>query len=140
MVILCWLSACPGKVYEAFCRPPKHCLITFLYNFQASSPFPLLQLGHTHCPYSVNIPPLMHIDISFPLTAFSPGIVYHLISCQYPDVPVLSIPCTVFKPGARVLRPRAPGFLKLLWFARRYVCVCVCMCVCLCLCVRPRGH
>ena len=24
-------------------------------------------------------------------------------------------------------RPRAPGFLKLFWFARRYVCVCVCV-------------
>ena len=36
----------------------------------------------------------------------------------------------IFKPGARGLRPRAPGFLKLLWFVRRYVCVCMCMCVC----------
>ena len=24
------------------------------------------------------------------------------------------------------------GFLKLLWFAHRYVCVCVCVCVCMC--------
>ena len=31
---------------------------------------------------------------------------------------------TFVKPGARGRRPRAPGFLKLLWFARRYVCVC----------------
>ena len=45
---------------------------------------------------------------------------------------------TIFKPGARGRRPRAPGFLKLLWFARQHVCVCVCLCVCLC--VRPRGH
>ena len=29
-------------------------------------------------------------------------------------------------------RPRMPGFLKLFWFARRYVCVC--------LCTHPRGH
>ena len=36
----------------------------------------------------------------------------------------------VFKPGARGQRPRAPGFLKLLWFARRCVCVCVCVCMC----------
>ena len=35
-------------------------------------------------------------------------------------------PIILFKPGARSRRPRAPGFLKLLWFARRYVCVCVC--------------
>ena len=34
----------------------------------------------------------------------------------------------IFKPGARGRRPLAPGFLKLLWFARRYVCVCVCVC------------
>ena len=43
-------------------------------------------------------------------------------------------------------RPHAPGFLKLLWFSRRYVCVCVracvcvcvrvCVCVCVCLSVR----
>ena len=38
----------------------------------------------------------------------------------------------IFKPGARGLRPRAPGFLKLLWSTCRYACVCVC--------VRPRGH
>ena len=37
----------------------------------------------------------------------------------------------VFKPGAHGLRPRAPGFLKLFWFARWYVCVCVCVSVCL---------
>ena len=39
-----------------------------------------------------------------------------------------SIQCSsmmaVFKPGARGLRLRKPGFLKLLWFARRYVCMC----------------
>ena len=36
--------------------------------------------------------------------------------------------CTtiIIKPGARGRRPRAPGFLKLLWFARRYVCMFVC--------------
>ena len=33
---------------------------------------------------------------------------------------------SIFKPGAR----GALGFLKLLWFARRYVCVCVCVSVC----------
>ena len=44
----------------------------------------------------------------------------------------------IFKPGARGLWPRAPGFLKLFWSACRYACVCVCVCVCLC--VRPRGH
>ena len=27
-------------------------------------------------------------------------------------------------------RPRAPGFLKLLWFARRYACVSLCLSVC----------
>ena len=36
-----------------------------------------------------------------------------------------------FKPGACSLWLCAPGFLKLLWFARRYVCVSVCP---------PRGH
>ena len=48
----------------------------------------------------------------------------------------------LIKPGARGLRPRAPGFLKLFWSACRYACVCVCVCVyvCVCLCVRPRGH
>ena len=46
----------------------------------------------------------------------------------------------IFKPGARDLWPRAPGFLKLFWFMRRYVCVCVCMCVSVCLCVHPRGQ
>ena len=30
----------------------------------------------------------------------------------------------IIKPGARG-RTRAPGFLKLLWFACRYVCMCV---------------
>ena len=33
----------------------------------------------------------------------------------------------VFKPGAHGRRPRVRGFLKLLWFARRYVCLCVCV-------------
>ena len=50
----------------------------------------------------------------------------------------------IIKPGVRGRRPCAPGFLKLLWFARWYVCVCVCVCVCVyvCvyLCVRLRGH
>ena len=32
----------------------------------------------------------------------------------------------IFKPGVRSLWPRAPGFLKLLWLVRRYVCMCVC--------------
>ena len=41
----------------------------------------------------------------------------------------------IFKPGACGLWPRALGFLKLLWFARRYVCVYVCECVCVCVCV-----
>ena len=35
-----------------------------------------------------------------------------------------------FKPGAHGRRPRAPGFLKLLWFACRYACVCVLVSVC----------
>ena len=30
----------------------------------------------------------------------------------------------IFKPGAHGQRQCAPGFLKLLWFARQYVCVC----------------
>ena len=34
--------------------------------------------------------------------------------------------------------PRTPGFLKLLWLARRYVCVCVCLSVCLC--IGPQEH
>ena len=33
--------------------------------------------------------------------------------------------CTIFKPGAHKAKI-APGFLKLLWLARWYVCVCVC--------------
>ena len=33
----------------------------------------------------------------------------------------------VFKPGSRSLRPRSPGFLKLLWLVRQYVYVCVCV-------------
>ena len=33
----------------------------------------------------------------------------------------------VFKPHA--WPSRAPGFLKLHWFTRRYACVCVCVCV-----------
>ena len=37
-----------------------------------------------------------------------------------------------FKLGAHGQRLRAPGFLKLLWFARWYVCVS--------LCVHPQGH
>ena len=44
----------------------------------------------------------------------------------------------IVKPGARGRRPRAPGFLKLLWFARRYVCVCMCVCVCVSVCPPPR--
>ena len=35
----------------------------------------------------------------------------------------------LFKPGACGLRLHMPGFLKLLWFACRYMCVCVCLCV-----------
>ena len=34
--------------------------------------------------------------------------------------PTISI---LFLNQAHVQRPRVPGFLKLLWFARRYVCV-----------------
>ena len=34
---------------------------------------------------------------------------------------------TIFKLGARGRRPCVPGFLKLLWFAHRYVCLSVCM-------------
>ena len=34
-----------------------------------------------------------------------------------------SVVTWIFKPGARGQRPRVPGFLKLLWFARWYVCV-----------------
>ena len=45
--------------------------------------------------------------------------------------------CKLFiKPGMRSRKPRAPGFLKLLWFVCWYVCVCVCVY----LCVRPLGH
>ena len=36
----------------------------------------------------------------------------------------------VFKPGACGLRPCVPGFLKLLWFVRWYVCACMCVSVC----------
>ena len=32
----------------------------------------------------------------------------------------------IFKPGVHSLRPFVPGFLKLLWFVHRYVCVCLC--------------
>ena len=32
------------------------------------------------------------------------------------------------KPGMRGLWPRMPGFLKLLWFVRRYACVCLSVC------------
>ena len=39
----------------------------------------------------------------------------------------------IFKPGVHGLRLHVPGFLKLLWFVCRYVCVFVC------LCVRPQG-
>ena len=35
---------------------------------------------------------------------------------------------SVFKPGANGLRPRTPGFLKLLWFTCRYVYVYVSVC------------
>ena len=35
---------------------------------------------------------------------------------------------TFFKPGTCCQRPRMPGFLKLLWFTHRYVCVCVSLC------------
>ena len=42
----------------------------------------------------------------------------------------------IVKLGARGLRPRVPGFLKLLWFACQYVCVCVCVC----LCVHSQGY
>ena len=38
----------------------------------------------------------------------------------------------IFKLGARGRRPRTPGFLKLLLFARRYACVCVCVLVSVC--------
>ena len=45
------------------------------------------------------------------------------------SVGIFTIAILLFiKPGARGLRPRAPGFLKLLWFA--YGCVCLCVCVC----------
>ena len=37
---------------------------------------------------------------------------------------------TFGKPGVRSLQLRVPGFLKLFWFARQYVC----------LRVHPRGH
>ena len=40
-----------------------------------------------------------------------------------------TISTLIFKPGARGLLPHMPGFLKLLWFVRRYVCVCP-----------PQGH
>ena len=33
---------------------------------------------------------------------------------------------SIFKPGACSLWPRMPGFLKLLWFMHRHVCVSVC--------------
>ena len=41
----------------------------------------------------------------------------------------------VFKPGVCGQRPRAPGFLKLLWFTHWYMCVCVCLSVCMSVCV-----
>ena len=37
---------------------------------------------------------------------------------------------SIVKPDTRGLRPRVPGFLKLLWLTRRYVCTCVCLSVC----------
>ena len=37
----------------------------------------------------------------------------------------------IFKPGLLGWRPRAPGFLKLLWFTRQYACVSVFLSVCL---------
>ena len=40
-------------------------------------------------------------------------------------------PLILIKPGASNLWLRAPGFLKLLRFARQYVRVCVSVCVCL---------
>ena len=38
-------------------------------------------------------------------------------------ISAVSLQSTVFKPGACSLRQHAPGFLKLLWFVHRYVCV-----------------
>ena len=37
--------------------------------------------------------------------------------------------CLILLNQARAAEGRAPGFLKLFWFARRYVCVCVSVCV-----------
>ena len=53
---------------------------------------------------------------------------HHILNTKYHKI--METFSSIIKPGARSRRPRAPGFLKLLWFARRYVCVCVCVCVC----------
>ena len=44
------------------------------------------------------------------------------------NIVIVTYSYVIIKPGARGLRPRAPGFLKLLWSAYRYACVCVCVC------------
>ena len=44
---------------------------------------------------------------------------------------VLYLKIIVFKPGARGLQPRVPGFLKLMRLPHQHVCVCVCVSVCL---------
>ena len=53
--------------------------------------FKLLHLLHfstrLHPFHYVNIPPLMHIDIAFSVELY----VYHLVSLQYPTIPVLSV-------------------------------------------------
>ena len=58
-------------------------------------------------------------------------------TCNAGDPGFDSTPKYFFKSGVHGLWPRAPGFLKLLWFAHwyAYVCVRVCVCVCVSACV-----
>ena len=58
------------------------------------------------------------------------------MACSFVNQPRYK-PRRLFKPGVLGQRPRAPGFLKLLWFARWYACVRECACVCVCVSVCP---
>ena len=73
------------------------------------------EMVETHCI------PLVHIHVERAMEHIKN---YHTFEKDIPSS-LTDLAGQIFKPGMHSLWPCVPGFLKLLWFMRQYVCLCV---------------